>query len=76
MVAGIPHQANCALCELESFRITLNPCGFIHKNYNGAPVRAEVSHLESLKEGVGNEIPYALLFVLMRFPITVLMESA
>ena len=31
--------------DFESFRITLNPCGFIHKNYNGAPVRAEVSHL-------------------------------
>ena len=95
-----------------------NPCGFIHKNYNGAPVRAEVSHLYSLKEGVGNKfltpslaqwlngmsytvnsllIPIQLCggkktkhsrynvvsrvflsfsLVLMRFPITVIMESA
>ena len=35
--------------------IPKNPCGFIDNNCNGGPVRAEVSHLQSLKEGVRNK---------------------
>ena len=34
-----------------------NLCGCLHKSCNGIPVRAEVSHLQSLKNGSKEYIP-------------------
>ena len=39
----------------------MNPCGFICSYCDKAPVRADVSHLQSLKEGVWIKKSYALL---------------
>jgi len=35
----------------------MNPCGFICSYCDKAPVRADVSHLQSLKEGVWIQNP-------------------
>ena len=56
--------------------ITTNPCGFVYNRCNGAPVRAEVSHLSSLKAGVRNKFLTPAFSHLMLFPITAIIKSA
>ena len=48
--------------------IPKNPCGFIDNNCNGRPVRAEVSHLQSLKAAVQKKISDGRYFAFNPIP--------
>ena len=56
--------------------ITTNPCGFVYNRCNGALVRAQVSHLLSLKAGVKNQFLTPAFSHLMLIPITAIIKSA